>query len=139
MERFRFNTAVAALMEYLNYLVGVEDQPISGAVWRKGIETLTVLLAPVAPFITEEVWQTILGHQESVHRQTWPSYDEQTAADKLITVVVQVNGKLRDKLQIPAEIDEESLREAAINSPGVRRHTAGKTIIVPRKLVNIVV
>jgi leucyl-tRNA synthetase len=143
MERFRFNTAVAKQMEYLNYLISVAAEPIDATQWRTGIETLTVLLAPIAPFITEEVWQTVLGHKESVHQQSWPTYDEALTADEQITVVVQVNGKLRDRLLVPANSDEETLRKAALSSSGAKRYIDGyqvrKVIVVPEKLVNIVV
>ncbi|HFQ94774.1 MAG TPA: leucine--tRNA ligase, partial [Anaerolineae bacterium] len=88
--QFRFNTAVAALMEYLNYLTGWRDTAVSTQQWRQAIETFTLLLAPFAPFVTEEVWQTILGHTDSVHRQSWPEYDEALAADAQITIVIQV-------------------------------------------------
>ncbi|HEX6384380.1 MAG TPA: leucine--tRNA ligase [Anaerolineae bacterium] len=143
MEQFRFNTAVAALMEYLNYLIEVQAEAIPSGQWRQAIETFTLLLAPIAPFITEEVWQTILGHEDSVHRQSWPAYDEAQTAETELTIVVQVNGKLRDRITVPADADEQTLREAAVNSPTVQRYINGQTIrnviVVPQKLVNIVV
>jgi leucyl-tRNA synthetase len=143
MRRFRFNTAVAALMEYLNYLTAVELESIEPRLWRQAIESFTLLLAPIAPFIAEEVWQSVLGYRQSVHLQSWPTFDEQTAAEEEVTVVVQVNGRLRDKVQVPADADDQLLRDAALNSPNVQRHTNDrsirKIIVIPRKLVNIVV
>ena len=142
MAQFRFNTAVAALMAYLNYLIEVQDEPISAGQWRQAIETVTLLLAPIAPFITEEVWQTVLGHQESVHRQPWPAYDEAQAADVEITIAVQVNGKLRDRVTVAAGISEEELKKTAVDSPIIQRTINGQVIrnviVVPQKLVNIV-
>jgi leucyl-tRNA synthetase len=143
MAQFRFNTAVAALMAYLNYLIEAQDEPISAGQWRQAIETITLLLAPIAPFITEEVWQTVLGHEESVHCQPWPAYDEAQAAEVEITIVVQVNGKLRDRVTVVADAGEAAAREAAVNSPIIQHYLNGQTIrnviVVPQKLVNIVV
>jgi leucyl-tRNA synthetase len=143
MERFRFNTAVAALMEYLNYMTDVEDRAIERALWRKAIETMALLLAPIAPFISEEIWQTFLGYSDSVHRQRWPKHDEALAAEEEITLVVQVNGRVRDRLTMPADASETMLREAALLSPKVQRYTDDKiirsVIVVPQKLVNIVI
>ncbi len=143
MEEFRFNTAVAALMEYLNTLIGMTDQPIPADQWRRAVESFTLLLAPICPFITEEVWQTVLGHTESVHRQAWPDFDESLAADEVVTVVVQVNGKVRDRFEAAVGMDEEALRVAAVSRPKIQRFTNGKpirkVIVVPPGLVNIVV
>lgn len=141
--QFRFNTAVAALMEYLNYLTGWRDTAVSGAQWRQAIETFTLLLAPFAPFVTEEVWQTVLGHTGSVHRQSWPDYDATLAADAQITIVIQVNGKLRDRITASSGLDETALQKMALDSEAVRRYVNGRTIqkiiVIPDKLVNIVV
>lgn len=143
MERFRFNTAVAALMEYLNYLIEVEQGPIGMASWRQAIETITLLLAPIAPFISEEIWRGALGHDDSVHLQSWPKYDDDIAAEEEITLVVQVNGRVRDRLTVPADASEVMLREAALQSPRIQRYTEGNVIrdiiVVPQKLVNIVI
>lgn len=140
MARFRFNTAVAALMEYLNYLEG--QMAVTPAAWRQAVETLTLLLAPIAPFITEEVWQTVLGHSESVHRQPWPVYDEAIIATEQMTIVVQVNGKVRDRLVVPTDTDEAVLQAMAVASDNTQKFINGrsirKVIVVPQKLVNIV-
>ena len=143
MERFRFNTAVAALMEYLNYLVEVQDKDIPASQWRQAMESFTLLLAPIAPFITEEVWQTALGHSGSVHRQSWPTYDAEIAAEEQVTIVVQVNGKVRDRLTAPADVDEITLRETAVARPKVQHYINGQTvrkvIVIPQRLINIVI
>jgi leucyl-tRNA synthetase len=143
MEGFRFNTAIAALMEYLNYLLTVDAKQVGSTQWREALETLTLLMSPIVPFISEEVWQELLGHAESVHRQTWPQFDQATAQDEQITVIVQVNGRLRDKLVMPAGAEDSKLREAAVSSPRVKRHVGDKeirkVIVVPEKLVNIVI
>ncbi len=143
VERFRFNTAVAALMEYLNYLTARRDTAVSGEQWRQAIETFTLLLAPFAPFVTEEVWQTVLGYSDSVHRQSWPVYDAALAADAQITIVIQVNGKLRDRITASSGLAETALQEMALASDAVNRYVNGraiqKIVIIPDRLVNIVV
>jgi leucyl-tRNA synthetase len=143
MAQFRYNTAVAALMEYLNELTAVYDSGQHQAHWRAAIDTFTRLLAPICPFVTEEVWQTVLGHTESVHQQPWPTYDEALTVDEEITIVVQVNGRLRDRIQVPADMDEGMLRETAVHAPGAQRFIRDKTvrdvIVVPGRLVNFVV
>jgi leucyl-tRNA synthetase len=142
MAQFRYNTAVAALMEYLNELTAVYDSGQSQAHWRVAIDAFTRLLAPICPFVTEEVWQTVLGHTGSVHQQPWPTYDEALTVDEVVTIVVQVNGKLRDRIEVPAGLDEEMLRETAVQAPNAQRFIHNKTvrdvIIVPDRLVNIV-
>ncbi len=100
MEGFRFNTAVAALMKYLNFLTDEKERGVDREQWRSAIETMTLLLSPIAPFITEEVWQTVLGYRDSVHRQAWPVYDSALAQEEQVTIVVQVNGRVRDRLQV---------------------------------------
>jgi leucyl-tRNA synthetase len=144
LEQFKFNTAVAAFMGYLNDLYAARDAAVSPDAWRQALETFTVLLAPIAPFMTEEIWQTILGHDgQSVHRQSWPRYDEELVRQDEVTVMVQVNGKLRDRVVVPAGIGDEALQAAALARPGVQRHLQGRQparyVIVPGRLVNIVV
>ena len=142
MERFRFNTAVAALMEYVNALYAAREQPVAAAQWRAAVRSLTLLLAPIAPFVTEEVWRAALGEVESVHRAAWPVWDEALAAEEQTTVVVQVNGKLRDRLTIDADSDVAALREMALNNERVMAAVGGRAvhdvIVVPGRLVNVV-
>ncbi|MCA9896830.1 MAG: leucine--tRNA ligase [Ardenticatenaceae bacterium] len=143
MEDFRFNTAVAGLMEYLNSLYDFRNEAISQAAWRDAIGTMARLLAPIAPFIAEEVWCTVLGNSESVHRQDWPSYDEALTQNDEVTIVVQVNGKVRDRITVAADASVEFVQETAVTQPNVQTHINGqpirRIIVVPQKLVNIVV
>ena len=143
MEAYRFNTAVAGLMQYLNKLYTFRDAAIGVAAWRTAVGTLARLLAPFAPFIAEEVWKTVLEEHDSVHRQAWPSYTEALTVDEQITLVVQVNGKVRDRITVAANLSEEQLRETAVASANVRKQINGrpirKMIVVGQKLVNIVV
>ena len=143
MEEFRFNTAVAGLMEYLNTLYDARDQEIGIEAWREAIGTMARLMAPIAPFIAEEVWQSVLGNSESVHVQSWPTYDEALTQDEEIRVVVQVNGKVRDRVTVAVDASDELLQETAVSCPNVQSHINGqpirKIIVVPQKLVNIVV
>jgi leucyl-tRNA synthetase len=143
MDRLRFNTMLSALMEYSNYLGKIRE---AGSVplenYREAVRTLLRLLAPTAPHFAEEVWSR-LGYEYSIHNQRWPVWDEKLAKDEEIPLVVQVNGKVRDKLIVPASIGEDMARKLALESQKVRAFTQGKTvaqvIYVPGRLVNVVV
>lgn len=139
MEGYRFNTAVAALMEFLNYLHDHRDAPAEQ--WQAALESFAILLAPFAPFITEEVWQAVWGHTDSIHRQNWPVYDEALTTAVTIRMAVQINGKVRDHITIPAGTVEAEIQQLAVNQ--VQRYVNGRTpqniIVVPGRLVNIVV
>ena len=143
MAEFRFNTAVAALMEYLNYLTDGQGTAVPAAQWRRALESFALLLAPICPFISEEVWQTTLGHDSSVHRQAWPAFDEALTIAAQVTLPVQVNGKVRDRIAVAVDAAEKVVEETAVSAPGVEKHVNGRAIqqiiIVPNKLVNIVV
>ncbi len=143
MEQFRFNTAISTLMATLNELTAQWSTPIPIHQWRQGLETFCLLLAPICPFIAEEVWQRVLGHEESVHRQPWPTFDPALVAAEEVTVVIQVNGKVRDRLMVPVNVDEALLRATAVAQPNVQRFVDGRAIrqiiVVPNRLVNIVV
>jgi leucyl-tRNA synthetase len=143
MDRLRFNTMIAALMELTNYLSRIkETSPVSSANWRSSIETLLLLLAPTAPHMTEELWKR-LGHKGSIHNQQWPKWDEALAKEDEITLVVQINGKLRDRINAPVSITEDEAKQLARDSEKVKAHLASKQVVnviyVPGKLVNIVV
>jgi leucyl-tRNA synthetase len=143
LEEFRFNTMIAHLMEYTNLLARArESGSLAPSAWNQAIETLLLLMAPAAPHITEELWAR-LGKPYSIHNQAWPEWDEDLARSETFTLVVQVNGKLRDRLEAPVEIGEAEARELALASPRVQSQTEGRTIervlFVPRRLVNIVV
>ena len=144
MADYRFNTAVSGLMQYLNFLVKAQaEQAISATQWRQAIKTFALLLAPICPFISEEIWQTVLGHDDSIHRAAWPVYDETMTVDAYVTMPVQVNGKLRDRISVVMDEDEAVVGETAVAASGVQRFVNGqpirKVIVIPNKLVNIVV
>jgi len=143
LDRFKFNTAIASLMELANHLNRVwAESSIDSATWRECIENFLLMLAPIAPHVTEELWERT-GHAYSIHQQAFPSWDDDMAAEDTITLVVQVNGKVRDKLEVPAGIEEAAAQELALASPRVKSYTDGKsvskTIFVPGRLVNLVV
>jgi leucyl-tRNA synthetase len=139
MDRFRFNTAISKLMVLTNEMRSVLD---TGGGATGAARALVQLLAPLAPFAAEELWRTVLGGDSSVHASAWPTYDEQLAADEMVTLVVQVDGKVRDKVQVPADIGEEEALEAARGSAGARRALEGrevtKEIVRAPRLVNLV-
>ncbi|MCY4528024.1 MAG: class I tRNA ligase family protein, partial [Chloroflexi bacterium] len=110
--------------------------------WPEASEKLWVLLAPMAPHITEELWERA-GNTSSIHNEPLPEFDADLAADEMIELVVQVNGRVRAKVDMPVGITEEDAKEAAMALENVLRHTEGKqvfkTIYVPGRLVNLVV
>ncbi len=143
LERFRFNTMIAALMEFTNYLAKAEKAGyITDSAWEEAIDILLLLLVPTAPHLAEELWQRT-GHDYSIHNQSWPHWDEKLAKDEEITLVVQVNGKLRDRIMVPASITEAEARQLAVERQRVKAYLEGKEIIrviyVPKRLVNVVV
>ncbi|MBP1702534.1 MAG: leuS, partial [Chloroflexi bacterium] len=142
-ETFEFNTIVSALMELLNEMYKARDQGATGSsAWAEVLDIYLRMMAPVTPHVAEELWQH-LGKSYSIHNQPWPIVDEEAAAEDQITLVVQINGKLRDRVMVPAGISDEDTRQAALASDAVQKHLAGtvprKVILVPGKLVNIVV
>jgi leucyl-tRNA synthetase len=143
LEDFRFNTMLARLMEFTNVLGPVQEaRSVSGETWREAIRILLLLMAPSAPHIAEELWAS-LGYPYSIHNQEWPSFDEALAREEEVTVAVQVNGKLRDKLVVLADISEEEVTALALASERVRVFTDArvvrKVIYVPGRIVSIVV
>ncbi|UCC90949.1 MAG: leucine--tRNA ligase, partial [Dehalococcoidia bacterium] len=143
LEKLRFNTMIAALMEFTNYLAKVKEaEVVIDSAWRESIDTLLLLLAPTAPHLAEELWQRT-GHDYSIHNQSWPQWDEELAKDEEITLVIQVNGKLRDRITVPVSITEAEAKKLALESQRVKAYLEGKellkTIYVPGRLVNLVV
>ena len=143
MEGFRFNTMLATLMEFNNYMMKARLTPVTkDPAWAEAIRALILMLAPPCPHIAEELWQQI-GGEYSVHQESWPEYDAEMAQDEVITLIVQINGKVRDRLTVPAGTKEDELRRLALESEGAQRHTAGmeilKVIVAGGRLVNIVV
>jgi leucyl-tRNA synthetase len=140
MERFRFNTMLAAFMECINAITRLRPK-ISRSAYGHASNRLARLLAPSAPHLAEELWHRV-GHTDSVHLQAWPPYDPALVLDEQVTLVVQVNGKVRDKIEVPADISEDEAKRLAVESPRVQAFLDGATvrqvIHVPGKLVNIV-
>jgi leucyl-tRNA synthetase len=145
-ERFHFNTALAAIMEMVNFLYLVEDEewesPGTAPALREAIEILLLMLAPFAPHLSEELWEGI-GKEGLVSTMPWPQFDGEVARAEEILVVIQINGKLRSRITVDAEATEEEIRARVMADPRVLEYTEGKAIrkmvYVPRKLVSIVV
>ncbi|MBM7855691.1 leucyl-tRNA synthetase [Desulfohalotomaculum tongense] len=145
-KRFNFNTAISAIMELVNAVYTYRDKvpqaERNSSVLREALESAVLLLAPFAPHITEELWQA-LGYRESVHRQAWPNYDEAALVENEVTIVVQINGKVRDRVLLPADTGVEDMKKYVMEQPKVRQLISGKEVIkviaVPGKLVNVVV
>jgi leucyl-tRNA synthetase len=143
IESFEFNTAIASLMELKNTMQDFRETPIAHTeTWDEAVRTLLLLLAPFTPYIAEELW-TRIGGPYSIHRQPWPVADEEVAAEEIVTLVVQVNGKVRDRIRVAADIDEETAKEKALASEKVQSYLEDgaprRVIYVPGKLVNVVV
>ncbi|HEX5840381.1 MAG TPA: class I tRNA ligase family protein, partial [Anaerolineales bacterium] len=143
-ENFEFNTVVSGLMELLNEMYKAREAGAAGSPeWVEAQDVYVRLLAPVAPHIAEELWTVQMGRPYSVHQQAWPEVDEEAAKEDSIEIPVQVNGKVRDRVIVPAEANEEQIKAAALASETVRRHLEGreprKVIVANRRLVNIVV
>ncbi|NEQ54267.1 MAG: leucine--tRNA ligase [Leptolyngbya sp. SIO3F4] len=138
-EGYQFNTAVSELMKLSNALKDTKQQDTD--VYAEGIQTLVRLLAPFAPHIAEELWQQ-LGFSESVHRQSWPLFDETALVADEITLVIQIKGKTRGTISVPANASKDELEQYARDSNIAQKHLAGKeikkVIVVPGKLVNFV-
>jgi leucyl-tRNA synthetase len=143
---FHFNTAIAFIMELVNALDGfplAADRPQRGAVYREAIETVVLLLSPFAPHVAEELWME-LGHPAgSILKTSWPQHDPTALVRSRVEIVIQVNGKVRGRLEVDAGLSQEALREIALAEPTVQKFIEGKTvrkaIVVPDKLINIAV
>lgn len=145
-DRFQFNTAIAAVMELVNALYLAKDELVADESGRKvlssAMSTVLTLLSPFTPHLSEELW-ALLGHTESVSTLPWPRWKEDALVRDTVTLVVQVNGKLRGKLDIPADASREEVETLALNEPNVLRYLEGvtvrKVVVIPGKLVNVVV
>jgi len=135
IENFSFNTAISSLMIYVNNLLKLSKRP------KVTLENLTLLLAPFAPHMSEELW-SLLSHSSSIFKEKWPDYIDELAKDKILEVPIQVNGKLRSKLFVSKEITEEEIKNLALIDDKVKSYTEGKNIkkviYVKNKLLNIV-
>ena len=142
LEAFEFNTVVSALMELTHALGEARQAGLAGTDgFRTSVETMLLLTAPVAPHVAEELWAR-LGKPYSIHQQPWPSFDPQALAEEELTLVIQVNGKVRDRIVVPADITEDEASRRALESDVVQRHLAGKkprqVVYVEGRLVNLV-
>ena len=142
LDEFQFNTMVAALIEFVNELMRLKDTGIASTPsWREAVETLVLLMAPSTPYVAEELWER-LGMPYSVHKQSWPAFDPALVVEDLVEVVVQVNGKVRERLMLPAAAPEAEAVAAALAAPKVAEALDGaepkKVIYVPGRLVNVV-
>ncbi|MEC8048321.1 MAG: leucine--tRNA ligase, partial [Chloroflexota bacterium] len=142
LERFKFNTSISTLMEYTNSLSKIWSAGCNNDLWKESIIILIKLLSPMAPHITEELWE-LNGQEFSVHNQEFPSWDDQLISTDTKTIVVQVNGKVRSQFDIEETKSEEEIFEIASNNEKVQENLTGKEIIkkiyVKDKLVNFVV
>ena len=140
-DRFMFNTAISSIMELVNAIYTFQEKTLSPALARETASALLRMLAPFAPHITAELWGRLFTG--SVHAQRWPSYDEAALAQDEIEVVLQINGKVRDRVKIAADLDRTAMEHLVTELPRAKELTEGKTIVkvvcVPGKLVNIVV
>jgi leucyl-tRNA synthetase len=140
IESFSFNTAISQMMIFVNAFTNVEIIPLSA------LRPFLVLLNPFAPHLASELWETLNGkfsdEPGDITEQSWPAYDERLLAEDEVEIVIQINGKLRDRMKMPVVVTDEELKTAALSNPKVQDRIAGKTvrnvIVVPRKLVNIV-
>jgi leucyl-tRNA synthetase len=140
LEAMKFNTAIASLME-LGRWARRERDKMSSEEWPRVLGSLVLLLAPLAPHLAEELWSRI-GGEYSVHQQRWPAFDQRALADAEVTLVIQVDGKTRDRIQVPAGLDKAHALERAKGTESVRRHLKDrdprKVIFVPDRLINLV-
>ena len=139
IERIHFNTAISAIIELLNAAYVQEND---AADVTNAVETIVLLLAPFAPHIAEELWHR-RGHSDSVHHQPWPRFDPEIARTEETTVVIQVNGKLRDRMVVPTGTTEDEVKEVALERERVKQWITGRKInriiVIQDKQVNIVV
>ncbi len=143
-ENFEFNTIVSSLMELLNEMYKAREAGAVGSPeWNEAQDIYLRMLAPVAPHIAEELWTNHLGKPYSIHQQQWPKFDEEAAKEDVIELPVQINGKVRDRITVPAEAGEEEIKAAALASETVRKYLDGKepkkVIVAHKRLVSIVI
>ena len=136
LDALRFNTAISKLMEFTNFMTSREVRP------KKALESFVLLLAPMAPHQAEELWE-VLGHSTTRAYEPWPTFDPALLKESEVEVVLQINGKVRGRVVLPVEADEETVKKAALADPKIAALIAGKTIrkaiVVPGKLCNLVV
>lgn len=140
---FHFNTAISGIMELVNQATGAvsENEKVDDSVLKATLETILTLLFPFVPHFSEELWE-ISGHPASLNNEQWPVFDPEIAKEEELTIVVQVNGKVRANLQVPHTIENKELQDLALNNEKIIKYVANKepkkVIVVQKKLVNIV-
>jgi leucyl-tRNA synthetase len=139
LDRFRFNVAISKLMVLSNEMRSTLD---GGGVASDAAEALTILLAPFAPYLAEELWREALGHDASVHLASWPSFDPGLVQEPRVKMVIQVDGKVRDVIEVDADISAEDAERLSRESEKVQRSLAGRevvrVVVRPPRLVNLV-
>jgi len=140
--RWHFNSAIAQIMELTNEVQAAETDDVRPAALKEVLELLTLMLAPMTPHLAEELWE-MLGHGEGLPRVNWPKFNPELAREEEVEIVVQINGRVRGRMRVPAGLAEEEVTRRALQNPGVAAHMDGKRvvkrIVVPDKLVNLVV
>lgn len=141
-ERFNFNTAISTIMELVNEMYRYKEGTVNPGLFGAAIKDLIIMLAPFVPHVTEEIWEH-LGYEGSVHDQNWPEYDEKALVKDTVEIVVQVNGKIKEKLDIAGGLSREEMEKTAMENEKVKGLIEGKNVVkviaVPGKLINIVV
>ncbi len=143
-QRFNFNTAISAIMEFVNWLYQYREKNAvrNSSIEAEAINTLVILLAPFAPHFAEELWHE-LGYTDSVHKQPWPAYDPAALVQDEVEIVVQLNGKVKNRMTVPADMDKAAMEKYVLEQEKVMEMISGKQVVkviaVPKKLVNIVV
>ena len=141
-ERFNFNTAISTIMEMVNEMYKYKEGQVNPGLYGTAIKDLVIMMAPFTPHVAEEMWEH-LGFAGSVHEQSWPSYDEKALVKDTVEIVVQLNGKIKEKLDIAGDLSREEMEKVAMENEKVKALTEGKNVVkviaVPNKLINIVV
>ena len=144
-DRFHFNTAISAVMELVNVMYGFsvdEKSPQLVSIFRLAVETVVLLLSPVTPHLSEEIWSE-LGYESSIFTANWPAHNQEALVEETLLVVIQVNGKLRSKIALPASSDDEMIKRQALSDERVEKFISGKAVkkivVVQKRLVNIVI
>ena len=136
LESLNFNTAISQMMIFINAVYKESVFP------KEYAEGFVKLLNPIAPFITEEIWEQ-LGHNSSIAHETWPTYEEEKTVENEITIGIQINGKLRSEITIAMNLEKDAVLELALKDEKVQNYLAGKeivkSIVVPNKIVNLVI
>jgi len=139
---FKFNTAISAAMEMVNEMYKLSDGELRSAPCREAVRALVVLLAPFVPHLAEEAWQ-MLGEKESVFKAAWPAYEESALAEETVAYPVQINGKLRSRIEVAADADEAAIRAAALQDAKIKEWIGGKPVkkvlVIPGRMVSLVV